>query len=96
MALVSPDGAYLRIRKIDFIPGERSAIRFWLYRTAQVRQDGPGPFDATQEGDVRTAEVTEALAAAQPAEGLSVAGALVSASYAYLKTLDRFEDWSDA
>ena len=96
MALVSPSGAYLRIRKIDFIPGEQSAIRYWVYRDARTRHDSPGPFDAAKEGDVRTAEVTEALSAAKPANGLSVADALLSASYDYIQTLDDFQAWADA
>jgi hypothetical protein len=95
MALVSEEGHYLRIRKIDYIPGERSAIRFVIYRSAESRRDGPGPFGAAQEGDVRTAEVTDALRATL-VEGLSAGDALISAAYRYLRTLDRFQGWTDA
>lgn len=96
MALVSPEGVYLRIRKIDLIPGDASAIRFWLYRNQQTRENGPGPFDHTQEGDVRGSDVTDALFISQPGDGLGAADALISAAYSHLKTLDDFASWQNA
>lgn len=96
MALMSPGGAYLRIRKIEYTPGERSAIRYELYRSEETRRDGPGPFDAIQAGDVRTAEATEALASAIPGEGVTAGDALVSAAYDHLRSLEQFAEWADA
>lgn len=96
MALVSPEGVYLRIRKIDLIPADASAIRFVLYRDESTRRaEEPSPFDAVKEGDVRGLDVTASLFAYSAQQGQEAADALISAAYAHLKAQEQFEGWID-
>ena len=100
MAMQATNGGYLRIRKIELVRDDASAIRYEIFPSKQARESGLGNFQRSIEGSARGLDVTAALSTAlEPGKsggGKSRADEMIAGAYGHLKKLDEFKDWADA
>lgn len=93
MAIKNNDGNYLKVdiersRLPDFVAVD-------LYKSEDLRQEGPGPFDAVcQECLYCQAELIEELDSSADSEK-SVWENVITACYKALKRMVRFQHWED-